>query len=154
MTWSKRVTLCILSVFFITLISCESTRNKPEAAKEEIITKEDLVSDLFKHVQNWNDLSIPLIDSIGFQISQMDSTLTFLPYSNEYEPKSFVFQAAEKEAFRAFEESDFLSQSKVIKHSTYKVWRKELNELQILDLSIEPHPTLNWVFIVRLRGQE
>ncbi|SRR5690554_763160 len=154
MIWLKKVTLFILSLLFITLTSCESIRSKSEIPQEEILSQEDLIAHFFIQIQHWSNLSIPIIDSLGFQISEMDTSLTFLPYSNDYENKSFLFATKNKSAFSAFEESTFLSESKPIKHSSYKVWRKNLNNLQVLDISIEPHPTLEWVFVVRERGQE
>lgn len=154
MVWLKKVTLFILSAIIILLTSCESARSKSEVEQEEATTKENFISSFFIQIQNWNDQSISTIDSLGFKISEIDSSLTFLPYSNEYENKSFVFTSRDKNAFLAFEESNFLSQSKPIQQLDYKVWRKKLNELQILDFSIEPHPVLGWLFVVRKRGQE
>ncbi|RYM35113.1 hypothetical protein ERX46_06975 [Brumimicrobium glaciale] len=154
MVWLKKVTLFILSALFIALTSCESVRSKSEIEQEKAISKEDLISSFFIQIQNWNNQSIPIIDSLGFEISKMDSSLTFLPYSNDYEPSAFGFTAKNKSDFKAFEESTYLSQDESTQIATYKVWRKKLNDLEILDLSIEPHPTLNWLFLVRLRGQE
>lgn len=153
MVWLKKVTLFILSSIFILLTSCESIRSKTEI-EEESISKEELITSFFNEIQNWSDHSIQIIDSLGHEISKMDSTLTFLPYSNEYEKKSFVFTSKDRNAFTPFEESKFLSQSTSSQQSSYIVWRKKLNNLQILDFSIEPHPVLGWLFVVRKRGQE
>jgi len=154
MVWLKKVILFILSVLFITLISCDSFRSKSESPQKEKISEKELVDLFLKETQNWSVQSIPLIDSIGFKISAIDSFLTFLPYANDYEQNSFVFIAKKKNAFHFFEESDFLFQSKFYKQSSYKVWRQEINNLKVLDFSIEPHPTLDWLFVIRLRSQE
>ena len=154
MIWLKKVTLFILSALIIALASCESIRSKSEIEQEKAISKKELISSFFIQIENWSEHSITIIDSLGFEISQRDSMLTFMPYSNDYEPKTFIFAAKKENAFKPFEESSFLSDSKVTVQTNYMVWRKRIKNLQILDLSIEPHPTLNWLFVVRLRGQE
>ena len=154
MVWLKKEILFILSAVLLTFTSCNSVQNKSENEEVETISKEELVDLFFNQIQNWSDQSVDLIDSLGYQIEQNDSLLTFLPYLNDYEENSFIFTAKDKNAFQVFEESSFLSQSVVSQQSSYKVWRKNLNEFQILDLSIEPHPTLDWLFVIRLRSQE
>jgi hypothetical protein len=154
MAWLKKKILFILSAVLIVFASCENVRNKSAEKQKEGISKEKLVNSFFSHIQNWSDQSVPLIDSLGNVISQMDSALSYLPYKNDYEKHAFLFTAKNKGAFKIFEESDLLSQSEAIQQSSYKVWRKELNNLKVLDFSIEPHPTLNWIFVIRLRSQE
>lgn len=154
MVWLKKEILFILSIVSIAFTSCENISNSNKEIRDPKITKEKLVSVFFSEIQNWNDESIEIIDSLGGQISKIDSSLTFLPYQNEYESRSFIFTTKDIDAFQVFEESTFLNQTTASQQSSYKVWRKKLNELQILDISIEPHPTLDWIFVIRLRGQE
>lgn len=153
MDWLKKVTLFILSALLLIFSSCESVHNKSGNNQEEI-SKEDLINNLFNSLQTWNESSIPLIDSIGFEISKMDSSLSFLPYLNEYEKHSFVFVAKDRNELKSFEESSFLSDEIEIEKSGYSVWRKKTNEVELLDISIEPHPSLGWLLVIRKRGQE
>lgn len=154
MVWLKKEILFILSVALTALSSCDNTSNKAEKEQVNGFSKQELISLFFSQIQNWSEEVIPLIDSLGNEISLIDSTLTFLPYKNDYEPKSFLFTAKDKSAFLDFEENEFLNETLASAQSSYKVWRKNINDQQILDLSIEPHPTLYWLFVVRLRGQE
>ncbi|HLV41717.1 MAG TPA: hypothetical protein VKY37_05520 [Brumimicrobium sp.] len=154
MAWLKKVTLFILSAVLITFTSCERARNKAEIEKSGIISKEELIVRFFNKIQNWRTESVEAIDSLGYQISQLDSSLNFLPYLNDYDNGAFIFTSNNKGAFDIFENSSFLNKSIVSEQNNYKVWRKKLNNLQILDLSIEPHPTLDWIFVIRLRSQE
>lgn len=154
MVWLKKEILFILSTILITLSSCGGQEKLQDQKEERKSTKEELISAFFEQIQSWNKNNISVIDSIGNEISRLDSSLSFLPLKNDYEPRSFVFTTNDKQNFLPFEESDYLINSDFSQQSSYKVWRKQLNELQILDLSIEPHPTLNWLFVIRLRGQE
>ncbi|HLW30039.1 MAG TPA: hypothetical protein VKX29_04215 [Brumimicrobium sp.] len=154
MAWLKRGILFILSLITIVFLSCENTINISKNEQSKVVSKEELVQTFFSKVQSWSKELIPRIDSLGIEIGQSDSILTFYPFINDYEPNSFIFSAKDKSSFYIFEQSEFLKQSEVAQQSSYKVWRKKLNELQILDFSIEPHPTLGWLFVTRLRGQE
>lgn len=156
MAWLQKVILFILSTVFLFFISCESVRTKSEidSVVEKPITQEDLVEEFFTQIRSWNSENIYAIDSLGAEISQMNSNLNFLAYGNEYEAHSFVFSANDKEKFKIFEENDFLVQDSPAKQNSYKVWRKKLNNREVLDVSIEPHPVLGWLFVVRKRGQE
>ena len=150
MIWLKKVILFILSALFMVLTSCEGIHSKKES-KLKTDSIDDLIDDLFKEVQNWDEHTVKYIDSLGFEISQLDSLITFIPYENECENNSFIFIAKNRKAFRSFNQNRFLTKSE---NSSYFVWRKKINDLKILDLSIEPHPTLNWLFLIRLRAQE
>ncbi|PWH81367.1 hypothetical protein [Brumimicrobium oceani] len=154
MVWLKKVIFFILSAVLIALSSCESNPSKSELEEEKVITKDELISSFFSQIQNWSSKNMTTIDSLGFKISALDSTLTFLPSTNEYEPGGFLFTAKNKSAFKDFEENTFLSEQEAISKSNYKIWRKKIKNLQILDLSIEPHPVLGWLFVIRKRGQE
>lgn len=156
MVWLKKVTFIILSAVLVLLSSCENVKTKVDIDTDEIkeITLEDLVEDFFIQIQQWNIENSAKIDSLGHEISQFDSTLTFYPLDNHLEVNSFVFSAKQKEFFKVFEKSEFLSENLPIQNSDYRVWRKKLNNRQVLDLSIEPHPVLGWLFVVRKRGQE
>lgn len=156
MFWLRKVILFILSAVFLTLVSCESVRTKTEIEPhiEKTISQEDLVEAFFTQIRDWNSENLYIIDSLGAEISQINSDLNFMSLGNEHEPNSFVFSAEEKEKFMAFETNEFLSQISPVQQSSYKVWRKKLNNREVLDLSIEPHPTLKWLFVVRKRGQE
>ena len=154
MIWLKKMILFIPSTFLIVLTSCNSVDNKTDSEQGNTISKEELISELFSRIQTWNDQTISLIDSLGFEIDHIDSSLTFLPYSNEHENNSFIFIANDRKSFKPFEESSFLSENIKIQRKKYRVWRKHINNLQILDISIEPHPSLNWVLIIRFRDQE
>ncbi|WP_107039673.1 hypothetical protein [Brumimicrobium mesophilum] len=156
MVWLKKVILYILSAFLLVFTSCDVAGNKPEVSKDEDKTnsKEDLVKLFLNQIQNWNSDSIQKIDSIGYEIILLDSALSYHSYENDYQPNSFMFSSNERNSFQVFEENEFLKLTQPIQQSTYKVWRKNLKNLKILDLSIEPHPTLGWLFIARLRGQE
>jgi len=153
MVWSKKKILFILSVIFVVISSCNSKENKI-LPKEVIVSKDSVISNFFNHFQSRSDESIVIIDSLGAEIGLLDSSLTFLPYSNEYESNSFVFVAQNKLAFKPFEENSFLSDNKEVHDSDYKVWRKNIQNSQILDISIEPHPILKYILSIRFRGQE
>jgi len=155
MIWLKREIFIILSFLLLVFSSCsESKPNAIEKLEIKENSKKELIRSFFAHLQNWNNQSYTLIDSIGQQISQMDSTLRFLPFNNSYEKNTFIFTSPNIHSLAVFEESEFLAQSQPIVHSFYKIWRKKINGLQLLDLSIEPHPTLEWIFAIRLRSQE
>src|SRR5690554_2368905 len=149
MAWWMKATLCILSGFL--LFSCGEKKQKKDVPLKE--TKTDKIDQFFETIKHWDKDSVKSINEIGMEISEMDSTLTFLPFSNDYEPNAFIFNSQSQENFKDFENNELLSHGGK-SFSEYKVWRKEINNQKLLDISIEPHPTLKWIFVVRLRGQE
>src|SRR5690554_5443770 len=130
MVWLKKEILFILSTILITLSSCGGQEKLQNQKEERKSTKEELISAFFEQIQSWNKNNISVIDSLGRAISHLDSSLSFLPLKNDYEPRSFVFTTNDKQNFLPFEESDYLIKSDFSQQSSYKVWRKQLNELQ------------------------
>src|SRR5690554_3244380 len=99
MVWLKKEILFILSTILITLSSCGGQEKLQNQKEERKSTKEELISAFFEQIQSWNKNNISVIDSIGNEISRLDSSLSFLPLKNDYEPRSFVFTTNDKQNF-------------------------------------------------------
>lgn len=158
MVWLKKEILFILSLLFLGLLSC---KNKVENSKNEEIeevvievTITDKITLFFENLKTWNEENTVQINQLGKEISTFDSTLQFYPNTNTYDDNSFIFSSLKEENLTIFKNHPFLEEDEPHQFSSYKVWRKKVNNRKILDLSIEPHPTLNWIFVIRKREQE
>src|SRR5690554_3234161 len=79
MVWLKKEILFILSTILITLSSCGGQEKLQNQKEERKPTKEELISAFFEQIQSWNKNNISVIDSLGNEISRLDSSLSFLP---------------------------------------------------------------------------
>lgn len=155
MIWLKKEILFILSVLILGLSACKNdtnTENKFEEVTEISITHK--ITHFFNEIEKWNMDNVEQINQLGKEIIDFDSTLQFYPNNNDFDYDSFIFSSLHKENLNVFKNHPFLEHYKPYQYSNYKVWRKEINNKKLLDLSIEPHPVLHWIFVIRKRNQE
>ncbi|PKR81171.1 hypothetical protein CW751_06190 [Brumimicrobium salinarum] len=146
-----KATLFILSLLLVGLNSCSSDIQENEIKHEEDLSTK--INTFLNQLENWKASEVKYFNQLGKEISKADTLLTFFSFKNKYENNAFIFSAESPKAFNSFEESDLLKEE-IFTKQPYKVWRRKVNHLRILDLSIEPHPTLKWIFVIRLRNQE
>lgn len=151
MTLWKKVIFYTLSAITLFLTACN---NKPLVEEKEVPSQTELVSQFFSHFNEWSSNTVDKLDSLGIQIATKDSILEYHSFTNDYQKSTFIFSSKERSTLKVFEESNFLKKETPVKYDSYLTWRKNLDQRKILDCSIEPHPTLKWLFTIRLRGQE
>lgn len=149
-------------LFFLSLIAltgCSLNKGQADKGKQLFEKKgsiqnkkvSHLVDTFFKALPQWN---ISNLNQYGKDIATKDTSLHFLPFINNVEKGAFVFYTVSRKEFEIFEKSTFLSETSPDCDESYCVWRKMIKNHKVLDISIEPHPTLGWVFIVRKRPQQ
>lgn len=157
MVWSMREIFIFLSISLL-FCSCNSikseTNENNKSFSKTSIANEEARNEFFHQVINSSSNSIELIDSLGFEIARSSDSLSYIPYHNSYEDRAFVFYASDRTAFTVFERVPLLEKDKLLNDSLYSVFRKDRNGKKLLDISIEPHPVLKWVFVIRMRSQE
>lgn len=154
MAWSIRRTFIILSLS-VFVFSCKSVTDK---AAKDIPTRspvnEETIDSFFELVSDFNIDSIEVIDRIGYKIAEENDSLRYIPYRNNYEDRAFIFSSAKKTVFNTFQRVPLFEEDKLLNGVLYSVFRKDIHNKKRLDFSIEPHPTLKWIFVVRFRSQE
>ncbi|MBW7868549.1 MAG: hypothetical protein H3C31_09520 [Brumimicrobium sp.] len=159
MHWFKKGIFYMLSGFWL-LSGCDSNdtvaiKGITETNEVEANIEEITLNSFFSFIQDeWTPENIQQIDNAGIKIAEIENDIFFLPYSNEYEPSTFIFYTKTQEELKLFENHEFLGQPLPSNSPEYKIWRKENMGQKILDISIEPHPILGWICQIRLREGE
>lgn len=161
MAWWKRVTLFILSCGLFLGCSFNNRQQVPQKLETPVVEKSNakeqltnLIDSFFNATRIW-DFSTPFkLDSIGELVDQNDSSLQFYGFGNSYEKDAWLFSTKNRKQLNCFVKSSFLATTPPTTNLSYRVWRKMTNGRLLLDFSIEPHPILGWVFVVRKRAQE
>lgn len=153
-----KVKLFILSGFLVTLYACNNDTkgkiNNNKIEEVEVDIQAETINEFFTAIQIWDTNNEKSIEKLGQKITQLDTTLQFFPLQNSYEKGSFIFSTKKELNFNLLIENSFIHDSNPIQSNTYKVWRRKVNGKNILDISIEPHPTLSYIFVIRKRVQE
>lgn len=149
MHWSMRGTLFFLSISLF--LSCESNKDKHSSNAFDIVKNLDSV---FSLAHKWSGEIPPipseLLDSIDFHLD----SIKIHPIDNSIEPNTIIFSAESKNQFDIFEKTATLNKLNKVSYESYTVWRSVIENKEILEFSLQPHPTLSWTFTIRRRGQE
>jgi hypothetical protein len=142
-------TLFILSIIFF--VSCESKHNLEKSEEFNLVNHLDSV---FSLAQKWSGDEPPipneLLDSIN---AHMDSVEIHY-YDNNIEPQGILFTAPSKNSLLIVEQTTTLKNLNKVSYQSYDVWRSAIEEKEILEFSLQPHPIKKWVFSIRKRSQE
>lgn len=149
MRWLKRVTLFFLSILFF--LSCKQSQENQNSTSFDLTKNIDSV---FSLAHRWTHKTPPipsdLLDSLDAHLDK----ITIHKFKNTINPNTITFSAKSKDAFDIFEQTRTLKRLNKVSYDSYVVWRSVIANKEILEFSLQPHPTLNWTFTIRKRGQE
>ena len=152
--WKKGI-LVILSGFIL-FGSCQTqpAQQMNKKQTEGKTSTKELIQTFFDEVKIGDKERIQTINEIGQHIAKKDSFIQFFAFQNAYENNAFLFSANRKEQLNVLKKNSLLEEAVKTSTEQYTVWRPKIAGPQTLDISIEPHPTLHWVLVVRRRVQE
>jgi hypothetical protein len=141
--------LFFLSVLFF--LSCESNHDDKKPKSFDIVQNIDSV---FSLAHEWSGKTPPiseeLLDSLDFHLD----SIKIYHFNNSIEPKTIIFSAQKKSQLEILEQTSTLKNLNKVSYESYTVWRSVIENKEILEFSLQPHPTLYWTFTIRRRGQE
>ncbi|MFA5573971.1 MAG: hypothetical protein WC994_02830 [Brumimicrobium sp.] len=144
MIWFLKGISIFLSLFLLGSCSLQSEG----AAENEIDETAFLYPEFIDEILLFQHDNHDKIDSIGFKIAEINDSLFYHPYTNNIENNAFIFSATKIEFFKPFLRLDVFKESFVAKDGDYQVWRM-LSEVNKIEASVEPHPTIGWVLVFR-----
>ena len=136
--WTKRM-LFILSVLVLTACSSEIDRQN-----EENTAALDPVNEFINNLCYLVDLESPVIDSLVRQIHLAANNINGFTTKNPIDPGKIIFTAQHDSIFKPFIHTLKPHIDYNRNFQTYRVWKTNQ-----LEFSLSPHPTENWVFMVR-----
>lgn len=149
MRWLKKGTLFFLSIIFLN--SCDPNHNLEKPEKFNLVQHLDSV---FSLARNWSGDEPPIPNRLLDNINQNMDSVKVHYYNNNIEPQSILFTAPSKSSLLVVEQTPTLKSLNKVSYQTYDVWRSTIEEKEILEFSLQPHPTKKWVFSIRKRSQE
>lgn len=149
MRWLKRVTLFFLSFFIF--LSCKQSQEGKKMESYDLIGHIDSV---FSLAHRWTDETPPISDKLLDSLDSHLDKITIHKFKNTIDPNTIAFSAKSKDEFEIFEKTQTLKKLNKVSYDSYTVWRSVIANKEILEFSIQPHPTLIWTFTIRKRGQE
>lgn len=149
MHWSMRGTLFFLSLIFF--LSCESNQDKNNSNTFDLVQNVDSV---FSLAHKWSGKKPPIPNKLLDSLDLYLDSISIHPLDNSIEPNTIIFSANSKSQFDIFEKTPTLSKLNKVSYESYTVWRSVIENKEILEFSLQPHPTLSWTFTIRRRGQE
>lgn len=149
MRWLKKGTLFFLSILFF--LSCKQNQESQNSKPFDIVQNIDSV---FSLAHEWSEETPPipnqLLDSLAIHLD----SIKIHRLKNSPEPNTITFSADSKSQFNVFEKTPTLKGLNKVSYDSYTVWRSVIQNKEILEFSLQPHPTLFWTFTIRKRSQE
>lgn len=149
MHWSMKGTLFFLSIYLF--VGCNSDQSNIKLKEFDVVQHIDSV---FSLAHNWTEKAPPIPDELLDSLNLHLDSITIYNYGNSIEPNSIIFSALEKSQLEKLEQTPTIQKLNKVSYQSYDVWRSVIEGKQILEFSLQPHPTLSWTFIIRRRGQE
>lgn len=149
MRWLTKVTLFSLSILFF--LSCEQRQGNQTSKSFDVVKNMDSV---FSLAHNWTEEAPPIPEKLMDSLQKHLDSIQVYQFDNSPEPNSIVFSAKNKNQFEIFEKTPTLQKLNKVSYDSYTVWRSVIENKEILEFSLQPHPTLSWTFTIRKRGQE
>ncbi|MDX1651514.1 MAG: hypothetical protein R3277_03415 [Brumimicrobium sp.] len=137
-----------ISVF---LFNCSGERSE---TGPEVPDRSQLIDSVFYLAENWTDRGSPFEDILLKEISEHFSGIKGYNLGNEIDPSAIVFTARSKDELSPFLKAEQLQKLSPYDFKSYKVWRSEVNGEELIEYSLQPHPTEKWIFSIRKRKQE
>lgn len=149
MHWLKKGILFILSIFLC--LSCNQHEEKQDSTAFDIVQNIDSV---FSLAHEWTDEDPPIPTQLLDSLNRNLDSIEIHAFNYSAEPNAITFSAKDKSHFEIFEKTPTLKRLNKVSYQSYTVWRSLIKNKEILEFSLQPHPTLSWTFTIRRRGQE
>jgi hypothetical protein len=149
MHWLKRGTLFILSILFF--LSCDQ---RPENENSKSFDVVQNIDSIFSLAHNWTEEVPPIPNQLLDSLESHLDSIRIHQFNESPEPNAITFSAKNKQQFDVFEKTATLQGLNKVSYQSYTVWRSVIENKEILEFSLQPHPTLSWTFTIRKRGQE
>jgi hypothetical protein len=149
MRWLKRGTLFILSILFF--LSCDQSQVNENSVTFDVVQNIDSV---FSLAHSWTEKAPPIPNKLLDSLDNHLDSIKIHQFSDSPEPNAITFSAKNKQQFDVFEKTPTLQGLNKVSYQSYTVWRSVIENKEILEFSLQPHPTLYWTFTIRKRGQE
>jgi hypothetical protein len=149
MHWSMKEILFFLSI--ILFVSCESNQTIDKPEEFDLVKHLDSI---FVLAHNWSGDEPPVPNELLDIINANMDSVEIYHFDNDIEPQSILFTAFKKSQLEFLEETPTLQRLNKVSYDSYDVWRSIIEGKQILEFSLQPHPTKKWTFSIRKRSQE